>query len=138
MSHDDELQQLRQRIEHLEKYLSQFESYQQFDKPGKQLAVKKKVNGKPKASRLSEDWLPSESLIAWARKDFPLVDLQLETDKFIDYWLSRADKGAIKLSWERTFRNWIRQASSSYRSKRETHKRSDQFDFNNAVKSSFD
>lgn len=134
-----EVDLLKKRIELLESYLSQFDSYRSFNLSHNKPAAKKKkkVNG-TRGCRLPEDWQPDTTLITWAQTDFPAVDLPLETAKFIDYWLSRADKGAIKLSWDRTFRNWIRQASINYRKKHEAHKRNDKLDYQSAVRNAFD
>lgn len=132
----DVIRQLQLRIELLERYLSQFDSWRQFISPGSPDLPKPKKTGK--GCRLPETWQPDESLLLWARKEFPLVNLVLETDKFVDYWLSRSDKGAIKLSWERTWRNWIRQASHSYRRNHETNQRPDKLDILGAIRNSFE
>ena len=141
MDYDDEITKLKQRIEHLEGFLNNFDSYKSYNKSGNGqclTVIKPKNIGKGKrGSRLQEDWKPSSAVITWATKEYSNVDLKLEYEKFVDYWLSRADKGAIKLDWDRTFRNWIRQASSQYRGKRETHQRSDS-SYTNAVRGAFD
>lgn len=63
-----------------------------------------------RGSRLPEDWELPDEWYQWAIETRPDVDAALEADKFKDYWLSRADKGAIKVDWQRTWRNWIRSA----------------------------
>jgi hypothetical protein len=143
MTDDDKIAQLERRIIELEGYLSQFESFRNFRKRDTKnntaaIATTHKPDKTKRGTRLCEDWQPDETLVHWATHDFPHVDLQLEVAKFVDYWIARADRGAYKLSWDRTFRNWIRTASSSYRRKRETHQRPDKLDFNQAVRTSFD
>ena len=144
MSNDDKITQLERRIEELEGYLSQFESFKNFRKRDTKnntaaIATTHKPIKQKRGTRLDEDWLPDESLLAWVQKEFPCVDATLETAKFVDYWVARADKGAIKLDWVRTYRNWIRSNSSQYRrSRHETHQRNDKLDFTQAVKTSFD
>ena len=49
----------------------------------------------------------TESLRAWADKNVPQLDIDRETERFIDYWLSHGTKRA---SWEATWRNWMRKA----------------------------
>lgn len=60
-------------------------------------------------SRISEDYQPSEKLLEWQQKNFPGVDVKLETEKFIDFFLS-SSKG-VKNDWDAAWRNWIRNSS---------------------------
>lgn len=64
--------------------------------------------------RLPEDWFDTEDGqrgIAWAEKDYPLVNLAEERIKFVNYWLAKSGKDATKLSWYRTFQNWVIEAN---------------------------
>lgn len=63
-----------------------------------------------KATRLSESWDIIESWGEWAMNSFNLSndEVNFQADEFKDYWISRADKGALRLNWEATWRNWIR------------------------------
>lgn len=78
-----------------------------------------------RGTRLPGDWLPTRELVQWARIEFPAVDSKYETDKFLDYWHSKAGAGATKVDWQKTWKNWIRKASehtaarSAPRSRRE-------------------
>jgi hypothetical protein len=60
-------------------------------------------------SRISEDYEPTEKLLEWQSKNFPGVDVKLETEKFIDFFLS-SSKG-VKNDWDAAWRNWIRNSS---------------------------
>lgn len=64
---------------------------------------------KPRASRLSPDWQPTATDVAFAR-DAGLTDEEIsrEGDKFRDYWISKSGKDATKRDWSATWRNWIR------------------------------
>jgi len=134
---NDRITQLEARIKELESYLNQFESYRKFNQTTKPTIPTVPTKSK-RGSRLQEDWQPSSTLLTWTAKEFPSVDVALETDKFIDYWLSRAGAGAVKIDWDRTYRNWIRNASQFYKGKHETHKRIDKPDYNSAVRNCFD
>lgn len=57
---------------------------------------------------LPEGWWPPDEEIARAKSDFPRVDIEWETNKFCDYWLS---VGKYKKSWHRTWRVWLRNAA---------------------------
>lgn len=63
---------------------------------------------KKTASRLPPDWEPSEILKAWAVKERPDLDIVLTIAKFRDYWAAKPGRGGLKLDWEATFRNWVR------------------------------
>lgn len=137
----DKIIELEQRIIRLESYLLQFESYRIHT--GTKTSNKTPATTSPskstKGTRLQEEWTPTIALLDWARHDFPHVDLHIEVDHFRDYWISRADRGAIKLDWNRTFKNWIRNSSQRYRSNRETHKRTDSSStYSAAVRNAFD
>lgn len=68
------------------------------------------VNQRKRATRLSEDWKPSERLIEWCQNAFPHLDSKSETECFIDYWVAKPSN-ATKLDWERTWMSWMRRAS---------------------------
>lgn len=59
----------------------------------------------PKGSRLTDDFEPTELMLAWARKNTPNVDVKLETAQFIDHHIA---KGTIMKSWERAWQTWMR------------------------------
>lgn len=56
---------------------------------------------------LSKDFVISESVKAWARDKCPNVDLDVELEKFRDYWLACGRK---MMDWDATLRNWLRRA----------------------------
>lgn len=66
-----------------------------------------------RGTRLSPDWMPSQEAIDTMKSECPNVDLQAEHRKFIDYWTAKTGKDATKLSWDGTWRNWIRRSSES-------------------------
>lgn len=68
---------------------------------------------KPKrGSRLDSDWMPPQSVIDEIKAECPHVDLEAEHRKFVDYWTDKTGKDATKISWEGTWRNWMRRAES--------------------------
>jgi len=66
--------------------------------------------------RLPADWMPSlvdqdEALhIGLTRQQ-----IQVEGEKFRDYWHSRAGPGSTKIDWSATWRNWCRKANEDNR-----------------------
>ena len=65
---------------------------------------------KTQGHALPETWEPSKDDVEAMRKQCPGVDLGWETQKFMDYWLSKPGKDGRKKHWGRTWRNWIRRA----------------------------
>lgn len=63
-----------------------------------------------RATRLSADWTPSDKLQAWAKGERPELDHTKELAAFCDYWKAKAGRDGLKLDWDATYRNWIRNA----------------------------
>jgi hypothetical protein len=63
-----------------------------------------------RAARISEDWQPGLDLLAWTADNAPSVDVAAERDRFVDYWLAKGGKDAAKMSWDATWRNWVRRS----------------------------
>ena len=94
------------------------EVQQLFDDEGRQ---ERKYSEVPRAratkgSRLPDDWLPSLDDLTFARTLLVAERVQLETEKFRDYWHARAGPGAVKTRWSATWRNWCRKASEDGKS----------------------
>lgn len=61
-----------------------------------------------RGTRLAEDWLPTAPDFEFAMEKLGNMHAaKLEVDRFRNYWCARADKGAVKLDWSRTFHNWV-------------------------------
>jgi len=60
-----------------------------------------------RATRIAEDWKPSERNIADAKK-LGLFDTEIERQarRFRDFWLAKSGEGGTKLDWDATWRNW--------------------------------
>lgn len=54
---------------------------------------------------LPADFPITETMRAWALSKTPLVDIDSEHEKFMDYWRAHGKKMA---DWEATWRNWMR------------------------------
>ena len=68
---------------------------------------------KESGTRLPEGWQPIDRDRDWARRNCPGVDLDWETEKFRDYWLSLPGQRGRKSDWGRTWQNWIRRTYES-------------------------
>lgn len=64
-----------------------------------------------RATRLDDSFTVSEGMRAWAVKTgLPDDEVDWETDKFRDYWTEQSGQKGRKVTWEGTWRNWIRRA----------------------------
>ena len=71
------------------------------------------INHKPikenkKGSRLSQDWFLSKSMGDWATQERPDLDVRQVAEQFKDYWIAQAGQKGVKLDWDATWRNWVR------------------------------
>lgn len=61
-----------------------------------------------RATRLPNDWVPSESDLAFAvGKGLAVKQIETEALKFLNYWTSKSGQGATKTDWSKTWQNWI-------------------------------
>lgn len=75
-----------------------------------------------KAHRLPPSWQPPDDWLTWAHsfskdqgKTLCNQDLLLIADSFRDHWCSKPGKDGLKLDWQATWRNWIRNHVSRLR-----------------------
>ena len=67
----------------------------------------------PRGSRLSEDWFIPTEWGEWAVSEgWTENTIRAEADKFKDYWLSVAGSKGVKLDWQRTWKNWMRNSKT--------------------------
>jgi hypothetical protein len=65
-----------------------------------------------RGGRLPDKFLLTEPMRQWAKERNPKIDVELETEKFCNYYRSKAGAGAIRLDWQATWRNWILNAEA--------------------------
>ncbi len=78
-------------------------------RPEPSLTIKEPPSKRARA--ISADWKPDENLLAWAVERAPNVDTNIESEKFINYYLS---KGDARKDWAASWRNWIIRATRDY------------------------
>jgi uncharacterized protein YdaU (DUF1376 family) len=66
------------------------------------------VKKAPRGSRLPQGWIPDEELADWSKAERPDLDLRKVLMEFRDYWSSVAGQKGVKLDWDATWRNWVR------------------------------
>lgn len=61
-----------------------------------------------RGTRLPDDWMPDE---VFARKaGLPSHLIPIEADQFRDYYRAQSGQKGVKLDWQATWRNWVRNA----------------------------
>lgn len=73
-------------------------------------AAQEPAKARKRATRIPSDFEPSPAVRADMASKRPEVDLELETEKFRDFWAAKPGKDGTKLDWDATWRNWIRNA----------------------------
>ena len=71
------------------------------------------INHKPikenkRGSRLPSEWFVPKEMAEWATKERPDIDVYYVAMQFKDYWISQPGQKGVKLDWDATWRNWIR------------------------------
>ena len=62
----------------------------------------------PRGSRLQQDWVLPEDWKQWAESCRPDLKIPEVADQFKDFWVARPGKDGVKLDWQATWRNWVR------------------------------
>jgi hypothetical protein len=61
-----------------------------------------------RGSRLPPDWRPCEADIAYAiGRGIAMPRIEIEAEKFRNFWLAKSGVDACKRDWHATWRNWI-------------------------------
>ena len=63
-----------------------------------------------RGTRLSSEWNPSDALWAWGKGLLAEDVLRFETAAFKDFWEAQPGAKGCKLDWDKTWKNWIREA----------------------------
>jgi uncharacterized protein YdaU (DUF1376 family) len=61
-----------------------------------------------RGSRLTQDWVLTNPMDQWAKQERPDLDVRQVSEQFKDYWISQAGQKGVKLDWDATWRNWVR------------------------------
>lgn len=63
-----------------------------------------------RGTRIPDNFVPSEKARETILGEHPHLNLAREHAKFVDYWTAVSGQRGIKLSWDATWRNWMRRA----------------------------
>ena len=67
--------------------------------------TKKKATKVTRKTGIPEDWTPNEKCLAYAHDRYPSMPVNIETEKFRDYHLT---KGSKYFNWDAAWRSWCR------------------------------
>jgi hypothetical protein len=65
-----------------------------------------------RGSRLANDFVLPEEWVLWADKERPDLSAKHVFEQFKDYWCAKPGKDGVKLDWQATWRNWVRNQKS--------------------------
>jgi len=68
----------------------------------------KPIKENKRGSRLTQDWFLTKAMGEWATQERQDIDVRLVADQFKDYWISQPGQKGVKLDWDATWRNWVR------------------------------
>ena len=68
----------------------------------------KPIKENKRGSRLAQDWVLNKAMGDWATQERPDLDVRQVADQFKDYWVAQAGQKGVKLDWDATWRNWVR------------------------------
>jgi hypothetical protein len=60
-----------------------------------------------RGTRIPDPFIVTGEMRAWAAERCPGVDVNLSTERFVNYWRAKAGKEATKVDWKRTWNNWM-------------------------------
>jgi hypothetical protein len=68
----------------------------------------KELKSPQRGSRLANDWVLPEDWKEWADKERPDLNAKQVAEQFKDFWCAKPGKDGVKLDWQATWRNWVR------------------------------
>ena len=73
----------------------------------------KPIKENKRGSRLTQDWFLTKAMGDWATQERPDLDVRQVAEQFKDYWVAQAGQKGVKLDWDATWRNWVRNTKSA-------------------------
>jgi uncharacterized protein YdaU (DUF1376 family) len=70
------------------------------------------VEKSQRGSRLATNWVLPDDWEYWANKERPDLNAKQVAEQFRDFWCAKPGKDGVKLDWQATWRNWVRNQKS--------------------------
>ena len=61
-----------------------------------------------RGTRLPADWVATEEQLRFCQTDRPDLNPKAVADRFKDFWIAQPGTKGVKLDWDATWRNWVR------------------------------
>lgn len=76
-----------------------------------------------RGTRIPDEFIVSEEMQDWARKECPDIDWGIHTKRFVAYWKGESGQRATKRNWNQAWRTWLlkEQANAKTRGPARTH-----------------
>ena len=87
--------------------------------------TKRETEKKERATRLQDNWQPSDDMIKFCVTERPDLNWQAVANGFRDYWISVAGAKGRKADWQATWRNWVRNQRKAFGNKFPTNGKSE-------------
>lgn len=71
------------------------------------LGAPDKSDASSRGSRIPDDFAITDQMRKWASEKVPDMDIDFETEKFINHWTAESGSKAVKRDWAATWRNWM-------------------------------
>jgi hypothetical protein len=72
----------------------------------------KELKASQRGSRLATNWILPDDWEYWANKERPDLNAKQVAEQFRDFWCAKPGKDGVKLDWQATWRNWVRNQKS--------------------------
>jgi hypothetical protein len=76
--------------------------------PERETETEREQKKQSRGTRLPADWKPSDDQIAFCKSDRPDLNPVAVADRFRDFWIAQPGAKGVKLDWDATWRNWVR------------------------------
>ena len=70
--------------------------------------VEAKQPKQSRGTRLPADWVATEEQLRFCQTDRPDLNPKAVADRFRDFWIAQPGTKGVKLDWDATWRNWVR------------------------------
>lgn len=70
--------------------------------------VEAKQPKQSRGTRLPADWVATEEQLQFCKTERPDLNPKAVADRFRDFWIAQPGTKGVKLDWDATWRNWVR------------------------------
>lgn len=94
-----------------EPFANSFKTVPPFPQPSAPTSNEVDDAPRKRAARIPDPFEITDAMRHWAVTNAAFIDVDRETQNFVDYWTAKGGKDATKLDWPATWRKWMRTQS---------------------------